>query len=42
MLHLAKKMDFLCNSKSEISNVCNVVGGHCPQAMKIVHRHVIE
>ena len=42
MLHLEGKKDFLCNSKSEISNVCNVVEGHCPQVMKIVHRHAIE
>ena len=40
MSHLAKK--FFFDSKSEISNVCNVVEGHCPQAMKIVHRHAIE
>ena len=33
-------MDELCiNSKSEISNVCNEVEGHCFQAMKIVHHH---
>ena len=32
-------MDYLCNSKSEISNVCNLVKGHCLQAMKIVHDH---
>ena len=24
-----KKMDYLCNSKIEISNVCNAVEGHC-------------
>ena len=30
-------MDYLCNCKSEISNVCNVVEGFCLQAMKIVH-----
>ena len=33
-------MDYLCNSKSEISNVCNAVEGHCLQVMKIVHHHV--
>ena len=32
-----KKLDYLCDCKSEISNVCNVVEGHCLQAMKIVH-----
>ena len=31
--------DYLCNCKSEISNVCNVVEGHGLQAMKIVHHH---
>ena len=34
-----KKLDYLCNSKSEISNVCNAVEGNCIQAMKIVHHH---
>ena len=34
-----KKMDYLCNSKSEIGNVCNAVEGHCLEAMKIVHHH---
>ena len=33
-----KEMDYLCNCKSEINNVCNVVEGHCLQAMKIVHQ----
>ena len=32
-------MDYLCNCKSEISNLCNVAGGHCLQAIKIVHHH---
>ena len=32
-----QKLDFLCNCKSEISNVCNVVEAHCLQAKKIVH-----
>ena len=32
-------MDYLCNCESEISNVCNVVEGHCFQAMKIVRHH---
>ena len=32
-------MDYLCNCKSEISNVCNVVEGHCLQAMKLVRHH---
>ena len=40
MLHYVKnKMDYLCDCLSEISNVCNVVEGHCLQAMKIVHHH---
>ena len=34
---LSEKLDFLCNWKSEISYVCNVVEVHCFQAMKIVH-----
>ena len=34
-----KKLDYLCNCKKEISNVCNVVEGHCPWAIKIVHHH---
>ena len=34
-----KKLDYLYNCKSEISNVCNAVEGHCLQAMKIVHHH---
>ena len=37
--HCMKKSDYLYNHKSEISNVCNEVEGHCLQAMKIVHRH---
>ena len=32
-------MDYLCNSKSEISSVFHAVEGHCLQAMKIVHLH---
>ena len=32
-------MDYLCNCKSEIGNVCNPVEGHCLGAMKIVHHH---
>ena len=38
-LHCVKKLDYLCNCKSEISNVCNEVEGHCLQAMKIVHHY---
>ena len=34
-----KKLDHLCNCKSEISNVCNVVEGRCLQAMKIVRHY---
>ena len=32
-------MDYLCNCKSEIGNVCNPVKDHCLGAMKIVHHH---
>ena len=32
-------MDYLCNCKSEIGNVCNPVEDHCLGAMKIVHHH---
>ena len=39
MLHWVKKMDYLCNCKSEISNVCSAVAGHCLKAMKAVHHH---
>ena len=38
MLHLVKKMDYLCNCKSGISNFCNVVEGGL-QALKIVHHY---
>ena len=38
-LHCVKKLDYLCDCRSEISNACNAVEGHCFQAMKIVHRH---
>ena len=34
---LCEKLDSPCNCKSEISNDFNTVGGHCLQAMKIVH-----
>ena len=34
-----KKLDYLCNHKSEIRNVCNEVEGHCLQAIKMVHHH---
>ena len=34
-----KKLDYLCNSRSELSNVCNAVEGGCLQTMKIVHHH---
>ena len=39
MLHCVKKLAYLCNCKSEISNVCNALEGHCLEAMKIVHHH---
>ena len=32
-------MDYLCNSKSEITNACNVVEGHCLHAIKIMHHY---
>ena len=32
-------MDYLCDCKSEIGNVCNPVEDHCLGAMKIVHHH---
>ena len=32
-----KKMDYLCNCKSEINNVCNALEGHCLEAIKIVN-----
>ena len=32
-------MDYLCNCKSEIGNVCNPVEDHCLRAMKIMHHH---
>ena len=41
MLHCVKKMDYLCNCRSEISNVCSAVESHCLQAIKIVHHHAI-
>ena len=34
-----KKMDYLRDCKSKISNVCNAVEGHCFEAMKIVRHH---
>ena len=39
-LHYLKKLDYPCNSKSEIRNVCNAVEGQGLQAMKIVHHYV--
>ena len=38
-LHCVKKMNYLCNSKSEMSNVCNAVEDHCFQAVKIVYHY---
>ena len=32
-------LDYLCDCKSEISNVCNAEEGLCLQAMKNVHHH---
>ena len=40
MLHFMKKLDYLCDHKSEIRNACNEMEGHCLQAMKIMHHHV--
>ena len=40
MLHCLKKLDYLCNCKSEIGNVFNDLEGHCLEGMKIVHHHV--
>ena len=40
MLHFMKKLDYLCDHKSEIRNICDEVESHCLQAMKIVHHHV--
>ena len=37
--HCVKKLYYLFNCKSEISNVYNEVEGHCLQAMKIVHHY---
>ena len=34
-----KNLDYVCNGKSETTNVCNAVKGHCPRAMNIVHDH---
>ena len=39
MLHWAKRLDYLCDCKSEISNVCKVAEGHSLQTMKIVHHY---
>ena len=38
-LHCVKKLDYLCNCKSEIGNVCNAVESHCFQTMKLVHHY---
>ena len=34
-----KKLDYLFNCKSEISNVCRAVDGQCLQDMKILHHY---
>ena len=34
-----KKLDYLCNCKSETGKVCNPVEDHCLRAMKIVQHH---
>ena len=38
-LHCVKKLNYLCNCKSEISNFGGAVEDHCLQAMKIMHHH---
>ena len=37
-----KKLDYLCNCKSEMGNVCMTVEGHCLQAMTIVHHYASD
>ena len=39
MLHCVKKFDYFCNCKSEISNVCNALEGHCLEVTQIVHHY---
>ena len=39
MSNIERKMNCVCNSESQISNVCNTVEGHCLQAMTIVYHH---
>ena len=39
MLDCVKKVDYLCNCKSEINNVCSAVEVHCLQVKKIVYDH---
>ena len=39
MLHRVKKMNYLCNCESEISNVYNAEEGHCLQALETMHHH---
>ena len=43
-LHYVKKigLSLVTACKSEISNVCNAVEGHCLQVMKIVHHYAIS
>ena len=36
---LSEKLDYLCDSKPEISNICQAVKSQCLQAMKTVHHH---
>ena len=39
MFHCVKTLDYLCNCKSDRSNICKAVEGHCLQAMKIMHHY---
>ena len=38
-LHCPKKLDYFCNCKSEISNVCNAVEGNFLQTIRVVRHH---
>ena len=42
MLDCVEKLDYLCNCKSEIGNVCNAVQGLCLQAMNNPSREAIS
>ena len=38
-LHCVRKLDYFCNCKSEISDVCNAVEGPLSSVIKIVRHH---